>query len=160
MVRSPLITNDGCPISARFWQMWDSTAVDRLLLDYQRIQRPVALQSVRSQGSRSAESHICQNRDRQSGLDAVTASLRATRPHPTWLFRKKGTSCSEKCQGLVLHSDGHIGGLCLALLVDLLLNEGDDFLRDVEHLVELVLGRGQRRLEFQHVGSRAAELRE
>ncbi len=144
VVRSPLITNDGCPISARFWQMWDSTAVDRLLLDYQRIQRPVALQSVRSQGSRSAESHICQNR--------------ADMGHPSFATRRERQVC-EKSR-LVLHSDGRIGGLCLALLVDLLLNEGDDFLRNVEHLVELVLGRGQRRLEFQHVGSRAAELRE
>ena len=25
------VTNDGCPISARFWQMWDSTAVRRSL---------------------------------------------------------------------------------------------------------------------------------
>jgi hypothetical protein len=23
------VTNDGCPISARFWQMWDSADLDR-----------------------------------------------------------------------------------------------------------------------------------
>ena len=49
-------------VSARFWQMWDSAAVDRLLLDYQRIPRSIALQTARSQGSRSVETHICQNR--------------------------------------------------------------------------------------------------
>jgi hypothetical protein len=42
--------------------MWDSTAVDRRFLDYQWIPRPIALQTVRSQGSRSVVSHICQNR--------------------------------------------------------------------------------------------------
>ena len=31
VVRSQCVTNDGCPISARFWQMWDSTAVHRSL---------------------------------------------------------------------------------------------------------------------------------
>src|ERR1700691_365590 len=25
VLRSQSVTNDGCPISARFWQMWDST---------------------------------------------------------------------------------------------------------------------------------------
>jgi hypothetical protein len=35
------VTNDGWPISARFWQMWDSTAVDRLLLDYQGSRDPL-----------------------------------------------------------------------------------------------------------------------
>jgi hypothetical protein len=28
---SPPVTKDGCPISARFWQMWDSTDLDRQL---------------------------------------------------------------------------------------------------------------------------------
>ena len=60
----------------------------------------------------------------------------------------------------MLHSDGHICGLYLALLIDLPLNEGNNFLRNVEHLLEFALGRGQRRLKFEHVGSRAAELRE
>ena len=27
VVRSQSVTNDGCPISARFWQMWDATAL-------------------------------------------------------------------------------------------------------------------------------------
>jgi hypothetical protein len=31
------VTNEGCPISAWFWQMWDSTALDRLLFLLQRI---------------------------------------------------------------------------------------------------------------------------
>ena len=37
--------------------------------------------------------------------------------------------------------DGHIRGLRLALLVDLPLNEGHDFFRDVEHLIKFTLRR-------------------
>src|ERR1700760_489991 len=29
VARSLFVTDDGCPISARFWQMWDSTALHR-----------------------------------------------------------------------------------------------------------------------------------
>lgn len=72
---------------------------------------------------------------------------------PPW--RRSGTKT-----GLALHGDGHIFALCLGLLVNLPLNEGNDFLRNVEHLLELILGCGQRGLEFEHIGSRAAELRE
>src|ERR1700756_4849802 len=31
VARSLFLTNDGCPTSARFWQMWDSKAVHRSL---------------------------------------------------------------------------------------------------------------------------------
>ena len=56
------VTNDGCPISARFWQMWDSTALDRQLSLLQRIPRSMIIYTLYSQRSRSVESHICQNR--------------------------------------------------------------------------------------------------
>jgi len=62
MPASVPVTNDGCPISARFWQMWDSTALDRQLSLLQRIPGSVIIYTLYSQRSRSVESHICQNR--------------------------------------------------------------------------------------------------
>jgi hypothetical protein len=56
------VANDGCPISARFWQMWDSTALDRPFFLLQRIPRSMIICTMHNQWSGSAESHICQNR--------------------------------------------------------------------------------------------------
>ena len=105
VVRSLLVTKDGCPISARFWQMWDSTAVDSPLLDSQRIPRPIALDTVNSQRSRSVNSHICQNR--------------ADMGHPSFVTRRERQVCEKS--GLVIYPyptqdwrlSVNLTGLCL-----------------------------------------------
>jgi len=61
VVRPQSVTNDGCPISARFWQMWDSTAVHRSL-SWQQVLMSIVIYTLYSQEPRFVESHICQNR--------------------------------------------------------------------------------------------------
>jgi hypothetical protein len=56
--RSLPVTTDGCPISARFWQMWDSTALDRLLSLLQPIPRSMIIYTLYSQRQRSVESGL------------------------------------------------------------------------------------------------------
>jgi hypothetical protein len=56
------VTKAGCPIQARFWLEWDSTALDRLLSLLQRIPRSMIIYTMYSQRSRSVESHSSQNR--------------------------------------------------------------------------------------------------
>ena len=62
VARSQSVTNDGCPISARFWQMWDSTAVHRSLSTGNGSLCPWSIYTLYTQGPKFAESHICQNR--------------------------------------------------------------------------------------------------
>src|ERR1700689_5956183 len=62
VLRSQSVTNDGCPISARFWQMWDSTAVHRSLSTGNGSLCPWSIYTLYTQGPKFAESHICQNR--------------------------------------------------------------------------------------------------
>src|ERR1700744_373416 len=51
------VTNGGCPIQARFWLEWDSTALDRRLSLLQQIPRSMISYTLYSQRSRSVESH-------------------------------------------------------------------------------------------------------
>ena len=55
------------------------------------------------------------------------------------LIRRNGVD--RAASRLVLNSHGLMGGVRLALLVDLPLNEGHDFFRDVEHLIKFTLRR-------------------
>ena len=63
-------------VSARFWQMWDSTALDLPLSLLQRIPRSMIIYTINSQRPRSAESHICQNRADMGHPSFVTGTER------------------------------------------------------------------------------------
>jgi hypothetical protein len=56
------VTNDGCPIQARFWLEWDAKALDQQLSLLQHIPRSMIIYTLYSQQSRSFESHSSQNR--------------------------------------------------------------------------------------------------
>jgi hypothetical protein len=62
VVRSICVTNDGCPISARFWQMWDSTNVGPLSVKGVDDHGHQDLLPVESDRWTTVESHICQTR--------------------------------------------------------------------------------------------------